>query len=890
MDTGEDPLPRLVAVWGPNEAGKSSLFAFLTAMLYGFHPATRDRNPFTPWSGEDIEGRIEIRTDAGESLTVHRRLLASGWGRLRRDTIEEDIRNQPLDLVRHVPERLFSHLYALTLAELATLERETWQEIQDRLIGSMGSPDLVPPRRAAARLLDEAATLWRSDNRGKPETRRLRDRLLEVHRRLQRAEGTDRRLRQVADQLAITHDRLHSARALRAESRTLADHLRVLVPLRRQLMRLRELEAEAGPAEALAGLPPDPEQALADLSEREGELRLRQGYLVEDEQQLADQVARFGEREQRILDSRQDIEEAILASRAADQGGQRLHRLGQELRDLERRCEAIGREILTEPWTELDPDTLAAAAAGHRLRDLTREYVAAHEARAAREQALDWLRQGGGPRRSPVLPPWVPAVLLVAGLALFVSGTVSDTRFITALGALVTLAGLVGTALVTGDWLGRRHSSRSPGKDSPETELGRAKEAEGESRTALVQALQGLPVRGPLVETPHPELVSSLERLRELLMDRADRHRALDELSRDRERMAEQTAHLAAKVGMDLPPELGALAFALEREVRAAERLQAEAVAAGRELARIRRERERVDRDLEGIREEMDSTLSRIKEATGNEGPDAVRRVTERLLAAAGAHQIRTELDFAHPNLEDLTERIRQAEDVGEPWVEDEDALASAAAREEELSDEIEVLRGEVERLEQEQQHLQQEETVDQIEGERLALKEEIRLAERQRDRKFLLATIIREADRSFREEHQPEVVRRAGEYLAIITDRRYDRLVVGEEESGDPFLLRGPGYPHAMPVERPISTGTREQVYLALRLAVIDHLDAGSERLPLFIDEAFVNWDARRRERGLQLLQQVSGQRQLFVFTCHEPLVAAMERLGARVLPLRGP
>lgn len=103
-------------------------------------------------------------------------------------------------------------------------------------------------------------------------------------------------------------------------------------------------------------------------------------------------------------------------------------------------------------------------------------------------------------------------------------------------------------------------------------------------------------------------------------------------------------------------------------------------------------------------------------------------------------------------------------------------------------------------------------------------------------------------------------------------------------------LYLEGPGYPHAMEVASPVSTGTREQVYLALRLAIIDHLDAGSERLPIFLDEAFVNWDARRRERAFTLLAEVAHERQVFVFTCHEPMARELEETGGRLFRLEGP
>jgi uncharacterized protein YhaN len=83
------------------------------------------------------------------------------------------------------------------------------------------------------------------------------------------------------------------------------------------------------------------------------------------------------------------------------------------------------------------------------------------------------------------------------------------------------------------------------------------------------------------------------------------------------------------------------------------------------------------------------------------------------------------------------------------------------------------------------------------------------------------------------------------------------------------------------------MSTGTLEQAYLALRLAIVDHLDQGLERLPLFVDEVLVNWDRERRTRGMKLLAAVARHRQVFVFTCHPEVAHGLETQGARVIPV---
>ena len=82
-------------------------------------------------------------------------------------------------------------------------------------------------------------------------------------------------------------------------------------------------------------------------------------------------------------------------------------------------------------------------------------------------------------------------------------------------------------------------------------------------------------------------------------------------------------------------------------------------------------------------------------------------------------------------------------------------------------------------------------------------------------------------------------------------------------------------------PAKSRLSQGTIEQVFLSLRLGLVDHLDPKGESLPLLLDETFVNWDHDRLVRGLSVLAQVANRRQLILFTCHPWMLKAMEEAG---------
>src|SRR6266545_1446683 len=66
----------------------------------------------------------------------------------------------------------------------------------------------------------------------------------------------------------------------------------------------------------------------------------------------------------------------------------------------------------------------------------------------------------------------------------------------------------------------------------------------------------------------------------------------------------------------------------------------------------------------------------------------------------------------------------------------------------------------------------------------------------------------------------------------------------------------------------RHLSQGTREQIYLLLRVALAQHLAKPGEVIPLILDDVTVQCDTPRTARLLEVLHQVSRERQVILFT----------------------
>ena len=147
---------------------------------------------------------------------------------------------------------------------------------------------------------------------------------------------------------------------------------------------------------------------------------------------------------------------------------------------------------------------------------------------------------------------------------------------------------------------------------------------------------------------------------------------------------------------------------------------------------------------------------------------------------------------------------------------------------------------------------------------------------ERRRDRLALLDSILAMAERQFREDHQPDVLRRASLYLERITNGRYCRIDVVDDDQGLLWVTPS-GRDQPVVVAHPISQGTLDQIYLCLRLGLLDHLDEDRERLPLVLDDALLRMDDGRRLAAYRVLEEISPQRQVFLLTCHAAVADAI-------------
>jgi uncharacterized protein YhaN len=86
------------------------------------------------------------------------------------------------------------------------------------------------------------------------------------------------------------------------------------------------------------------------------------------------------------------------------------------------------------------------------------------------------------------------------------------------------------------------------------------------------------------------------------------------------------------------------------------------------------------------------------------------------------------------------------------------------------------------------------------------------------------------------------------------------------------------------------MSDGTRDQLYLALRLASIEQWVAKGITMPLIVDDILIRFDDDRSRATLELLTELADHTQVIFFTHHARLVElGREVLGDGRLQLHG-
>ena len=213
-------------------------------------------------------------------------------------------------------------------------------------------------------------------------------------------------------------------------------------------------------------------------------------------------------------------------------------------------------------------------------------------------------------------------------------------------------------------------------------------------------------------------------------------------------------------------------------------------------------------------------------------------------------------------------------------------AIVSGEDRQKDLQNEVfktggedATLRREYERLQaSDESTLQAQKAEDALARVRPAVAQYLRLQ--------LASEVLQRAIESYREKHQGPVLNRASELFSTLTLGNYCGLTTAFGDNDKSVLVAIRRSKENVEIDG-LSDGTRDQLYLALRLAAIEHHVQTVSPCPVILDDILINSDDARSSATLKILADLARRTQVLFFTHHRHLEELGFEAGARIIEL---
>ncbi len=141
-------------------------------------------------------------------------------------------------------------------------------------------------------------------------------------------------------------------------------------------------------------------------------------------------------------------------------------------------------------------------------------------------------------------------------------------------------------------------------------------------------------------------------------------------------------------------------------------------------------------------------------------------------------------------------------------------------------------------------------------------------------------STLLARRIDDYRRRNQAPLLLRAGVLFREMTLRSFERLEADMDDDR-PILTGVRSDGKRVPAYR-MSEGTRDQLFLALRLAAVEASCATGEPLPFIVDDVLVQFDDERTAAGLRVLADVAACTQIVLFTHHGHVRASAAAMNA--------
>ncbi|MBO1075860.1 AAA family ATPase [Roseomonas marmotae] len=324
--------------------------------------------------------------------------------------------------------------------------------------------------------------------------------------------------------------------------------------------------------------------------------------------------------------------------------------------------------------------------------------------------------------------------------------------------------------------------------------------------------------------------------------------------------------------------------FAAARALR--QRLEQEEAEASR-LALLRQQAEAAEREVETAGRQAAEAGAALRGVLAEAGAGTAEEATRRLaLAALWRDQAAAQASA----LEDLRQagdglppealRTEAAELAAETL---EDLLAAARAEQQAQQDRIAEASAQAARLQAELDALHADDGVSRAAQDQQAAIAQLGRTLEEAVLAQLAASLLESAMGRLQEAGDDALLRRIGATFAALTEGAYPAVQSREDEKGVAHLvIRRRDFPEEETLVEALSEGTRDQLFLALRLVAIEDQVAEGTCLPFLGDDILQSFDDRRAAAAFRALLDFSTTAQVILLSHHRHLAG----IAADALP----
>lgn len=875
--------PKNQLLFGANEAGKSTIYQFIQAILFGFPAKGKRKKDYQPKNGGAYGGRLWFSHPVYGEVQVER-FKGQNKGQAKvyfNDQIGDEKRLEKM--LHPLTKELFQSVFTFQQEQLSQLEKLNEEELQTSLLslGLSGSQQLLVSRED---YFKKAQAIYKGKGSQPPLNQKLND-YQALQKRINEKELHERPFQQLSMELGDTQQQIVEKRQAAHEMKT------QLALVEKQVMNLplyEELQA-IDQSNITNVLRPDEQENLLSIYQHhrffsEELTRLNQSIAAQSdtEEQSDDYQFYLKEEEhiQQLLNQRYDIDKLLSEINWMTQS---LQQNLEEMTPLEKQW---GWNAKTPPQLTFEEQTVnemkdEIVTRTVKLQTMQTDLQMLEEEISTREENLstfetinkEMFRKNHRQTKKTINWFFCGVAGIILLLSFFLPVPLRYGTFVLGVGFLI--AALLPLFYQPKDTYAnekRQWQEKLSQLDYLNDQLLKIR---NEIKTIREEEKEMSRYIAEKVTENH---LGRMDQVDFWLTHRTDITRYLillntnqeleHQLKADQDRVAElakQTERYTARLpiaGTSLAERIRVLSNFADRmeKVRFAQEYQADAYS--RQSIREVKEKQ------QQVMEQAKPLLQRFQIASINEIPIKIQSYQESTANQKRKQELQTMLVGLYSESSDTKKLPAMQIELAQQLNEIENTIQQLQEKEQKI-------------LYQRQQMLA-DGTLDELYQEQAELKTEIEELGIEWSAYQLAGQLLMDLLTELSEKQLPNLLKKATDYFKLLTQSKYRGIQLEESqltvirEDQQRFMLHE------------LSTGTRDQVIMAVRFAFLS-LQEQRSLCPIMIDDGWLHYDSQRKEQLAQLFAVFSEHQQVICFSSDQEMVSYYKELKQPIMELEG-